>query len=46
MNKLIIIISTVGVQGDGRSYAHLVGITAKQQAAEGGMALTAVQVFE
>eukprot|EP00304_Pavlova_gyrans_P013511 CAMPEP_0206040946 /NCGR_PEP_ID=MMETSP1466-20131121/5675_1 /ASSEMBLY_ACC=CAM_ASM_001126 /TAXON_ID=44452 /ORGANISM="Pavlova gyrans, Strain CCMP608" /LENGTH=647 /DNA_ID=CAMNT_0053415633 /DNA_START=151 /DNA_END=2094 /DNA_ORIENTATION=+ len=32
-------VRTVGVQGDGRSYAHLVGISAK--AHDGGLALTA-----
>lgn len=33
-------VRTVGVQGDGRSYAHLVGISCVKPAAEGGFKLT------
>lgn len=39
-------VRTVGVQGDGRSYAHLVAISCKQPEAKGGLALTAAQWAE
>lgn len=39
-------VRTVGVQGDGRSYAHLVAISCKLAEARGGLALSAAQWAE
>ncbi|KAG8469009.1 hypothetical protein KFE25_007527 [Diacronema lutheri] len=36
-------VQTVGVQGDGRSYAHLVAISCRKAAAKGGLALSPAQ---